>query len=190
MTKRSAAEDVQYVQAVGKRLKSSMIQPTPIPSPIMAHYTQLSPLTNNPLHRLPRPQHLSGFGVHPAFISPVPGNSVVPNRSPLSQSMVPNPTNQYPPLSLEAIGIMQETSADILRALVNRGSSDREKHLMVAVGTMRTCLDIHFAPYLEIWKQGWRQANVVQTERLGEASGPASTNTRPHPLSTYYDQAG
>ena len=85
---------------------------------------------------------------------------------------------------------MQETSADILRALVNRGSSDREKHLMVAVGTMRTCLDIHFAPYLEIWKQGWKQANVVQPQRLGEAAGVASTITRPHPLSTYYDNAG
>ena len=190
MTKRSAAEDVQYVQAVDKRLKTSIILPTPVPSPSMAHHTQISPFTSNSFQRLPLPQPLSGFGVQPAFISPVPGNSAVPNRSPLSQSMFPNSTKQYPPLSLEAIGIMLETSADILRALVNRGSSDREKHLMVAVGTMRTCLDIHFAPFLEIWKQGWKQANVVQTERLGEAAGAASTTTPPHPLGTYYDSAG
>jgi len=163
MTKRSAVEDVQYVQAVDKRLKQSNIQPTPVPSPMLTHNTQISPFTNNPLHRLPRPQPLTGFGVHPAFISPVPGNSMVPNPSPLSQSMIPNPTNQYPPLSLEAIGIMQETSADILKALVNRGSSDREKHLMVAVGTMRTCLDIHLRP---IWKYGSRVGNKPMWYRL------------------------
>jgi hypothetical protein len=57
-----------------------------------------------------------------------------------------------PAFPVEAIGTLQQASADMLQALVRKDAVDREKQLMVAVGTMRTCLDIHFIPHLEAWR--------------------------------------
>ena len=57
-----------------------------------------------------------------------------------------------PAIPVEAIGTLQQASSDMLQALVRKDAVDREKQLMVAVGTMRTCLDIHFIPYLEVWR--------------------------------------
>jgi hypothetical protein len=71
-----------------------------------------------------------------------------------------------PAIPVEAIGTLQQASSDMLQALVRKDAVDREKQLMVAVGTMRTCLDIHFIPYLEIWRdvaKGDRKGSQVLT---------------------------
>jgi len=46
---------------------------------------------------------------------------------------------------------------------VRRDAADREKQLMVAVGTMRTCIEIHFAPHMELWREDLR-ASVLQND--------------------------
>lgn len=54
---------------------------------------------------------------------------------------------------LDAIETLQQASAAMLDALVNKDEIGREKQLLVAVGTMRTCLDVHFVPHLATWKE-------------------------------------
>lgn len=71
--------------------------------------------------------------------------------------LITTPSQLYhfavPAVPVEAIGALQQASADMLQALVRKDAVDREKQLMVAVGTMRTCLDIHFLPHMEAWKE-------------------------------------
>ena len=40
----------------------------------------------------------------------------------------------------------------MLKALIKK-DFDREKQMLVAVGTIRTCLEVHFLPHLDRWKQ-------------------------------------
>jgi len=60
--------------------------------------------------------------------------------------------NPAPSLPIDAINTLQEATSDMLEALI-RKDADREKQMLVAVGTMRTCLDIHFLPHMEAWKR-------------------------------------
>lgn len=79
-----------------------------------------------------------------------------------------------PAIPVEAIGTLQQASSDMLQALVRKDAVDREKQLMVAVGTMRTCLDIHFIPYLEVWgneaKADQKGSQVLSFKGKGEQS--------------------
>jgi hypothetical protein len=80
----------------------------------------------------------------------------VPNdeQSPLTTKPLNPPlvSGSIPPIPLEAISTLQEASADMLKALI-RKDADREKQSLVAVGTIRTCLEIHFLPHMDVWKQ-------------------------------------
>jgi hypothetical protein len=71
------------------------------------------------------------------------GISTAPNREEIS-SVVP----AFP---VEAIKILQQASTDMLRLLVKKNAPDRERQLQVAVGTMRTCLEVEFVPHIEAW---------------------------------------
>jgi hypothetical protein len=62
-------------------------------------------------------------------------------------------SSPVPPIPLDAIATIQKTSTDLLMALVKKDALDREHQLMVGVGTIRTCLDIHFMPHMEVWKE-------------------------------------
>ena len=80
-----------------------------------------------------------------------------------------------PPIPIEGIETLQQASSDMIQVLVRREAADREKQLMVAVGTMRTCLEIHFAPHMEVWREDSR-APVLQDDRSGAGlmtSGPS-----------------
>jgi len=66
-----------------------------------------------------------------------------------------------PAVPVEAIETLQQASADMLQALVRKDAVDREKQLRVAVGTMRTCLDIEFIPYLDAWKEEAKSIRIT-----------------------------
>ena len=65
----------------------------------------------------------------------------------------------------------------MLKALIKKDAIDREKQLMVAVGTIRTCLEIEFAPHIEIWKEDAKNKlsvnlDVVRQESCSKSSRP------------------
>jgi hypothetical protein len=70
----------------------------------------------------------------------------------------PNPTSSStttsttPPVPIDAIAILQDASAAMLKALVKKDAPNRENQLLVAVGTLRTCLDVHFVPHIDAWR--------------------------------------
>ena len=80
-------------------------------------------------------------------------------------------SRDIPVIPVDAIGTLQQASADMLQALVRKDAADREKKLLIAVGTMRTCLDIEFIPYLDAWKEG---AKSIRTASEGSSSKGAS----------------
>jgi hypothetical protein len=157
-TKRSADGDPEY--QFNKRVKASHDPsiPTPITIP---------------------PSHLSHSYLLDTPTSQIPGlmSGDLPTHSPMDDFI----TTPYqlgpratPPIPVEAIGTLQQASADMLQALVREDALDREKQLMVAVGTVRTCLDIHFIPYLEVWrdeaKGNQRCSQVFSFEGKGKQS--------------------
>lgn len=101
------------------------------------------------------------------------------NENPMGNantSSVPLARPAVPAIPIEGIETLQEASSDMIQALVRRDAMDREKQLMVAVGTMRTCLEIHFAPHMEVWREDIR-APVLQDDRSDAgltSSGPSS----------------
>jgi hypothetical protein len=63
------------------------------------------------------------------------------------------PLPAVPAIPIEGIETLQQASSDMLQALVKKDAVDRERRLMVAVGTMRTCLEIDFVPHMEVWRE-------------------------------------
>jgi len=134
--KRSAEDDPEY--QVNKRVKASPDPSIPTPITIPPSHLSHSYLLDTPTAQTPR--LMSG-----AWPTASPMDDLITTPYQLG----PRDT---PAIPVEAIGTLQQASADMLQALVRKDAVDREKQLMVAVGTMRTCLDIHFVPYLEVWR--------------------------------------
>jgi hypothetical protein len=157
-TKRSADDDPGY--EVTKRVKASHDPsiPTPItiPPSHLSHPNLLDTSTSQP-SRL-----MSGDW---------PTNSPMDDLLTTPYQFGPRVT---PAIPVEAIGTLQQASADMLQALVRKDAVDREKRLMAAVGTMRTCLDVHFIPYLEVWrdeaKGDQKGSQVFSFRRKGKQS--------------------
>lgn len=84
-----------------------------------------------------------------------------PIQSSLERVTISRPDIDVPRIPLEAIKTLQQASSDMLKALINKDAADREKQLVVAVGTIRTCLEIEFAPHMEIWKEDARSKALV-----------------------------
>jgi len=158
-TKRSASVDPE--DEVSKRVRASRTPPIP----------------NSTSNRTP--QHT----YHPHLETP-PSPSSRPNahnviaQTPMGNantSSVPLARPAVPLIPVEGIETLQQASSDMIQALVRRDAADREKQLMVAVGTMRTCLEIQFAPHMELWREDLR-ASVLQTDRsyaVSTTSGPS-----------------
>jgi hypothetical protein len=134
-TKRSADDDPRYDN---KRVKASHDPSIPTPITIPPSHLSHSYLLDTPTSQTSR--LMSGDW---------PTDSPMDDLLTTPYQFGPRAT---PAIPVEAIGTLQQASADMLQALVRKDAVDREKQLMVAVGTMRTCLDIHFIPYLEVWR--------------------------------------
>jgi len=53
-----------------------------------------------------------------------------------------------PPIPLDAIDTLNKTSIYLRMAIMNKDAPDRENHLLVAIGNLKSCLDQHFVPHL------------------------------------------
>jgi predicted component of type VI protein secretion system len=158
-TKRSASEDPE--DKVNKRVKASHDPPNPdsvssppqldLDIPRSAHSTVIS--TRTPAGGLSHNTSLKfdtasssspSSSSHHALTSATLGDDMVITRS----------TSAIPHIPLDAVGTLQQASVDMLNALVRKDAVDRETQLLVAVGTIRTCLDVHFVPHMGSWKEG------------------------------------
>jgi hypothetical protein len=68
---------------------------------------------------------------------------------------------QAPVFPLDAIDTLQQVASDLIKTLIDKGAATRERQLMQAVGTIRTCLEVEFAPHMDAWKL-MQAATVVQ----------------------------
>jgi hypothetical protein len=156
-TKRSAFEDLR--NRVDKRIKASH------DSPSSNHTATTIPdsVDNSSLNSTfpgPTPRAASDY-MNEDSTSAVVHTSTAPVQSPLERCTIPKPDIVVPEIPLEAIETLQQASSDMLKGLVKKDAIDREKQLMVAVGTIRTCLEIEFAPHMEIWKEDARSKALV-----------------------------
>jgi hypothetical protein len=98
-------------------------------------------------------------------------------QSSLERCTIPKPDIAVPGIPLEAIETLQQASSDMLLALVRKDAIDREKQLMVAVGTIRTCLEIEFAPHMELWREDAKNKTMVNLDIVPQES--RSRSSRP-----------
>jgi hypothetical protein len=158
-TKRSALVDPE--DEVSKRVKASHDLPIANSTSIRTSQHTYHPRLETSPSTSPRPT------AHNAVTQTPMGDA--------NTSSVPFARPAVSPIPIEGIETLQQASSDMIQALVRRDAVDREKQLMVAVGTMRTCLEIHFAPHMEVWKEDIR-APVLQDGRSGAGlmtSGPS-----------------
>jgi hypothetical protein len=157
--KRSSSGDSD--DEVSKRVKASHNPPIP-----NSTSNCTSQHTYHP-HLETHPSTSSRLTAHNAMTENPMGNAS-PSSAPFARPAVPA-------VPIEGIETLQQASSDMIQALVRRDAADREKQLMVAVGTMRTCLEIHFAPHMEVWREDLR-APVLQDDRSyagSTTSGPS-----------------
>jgi len=135
------------------------------------------PIPDSNSNRTSRHTTHSDLGIPPLTSSrPTAYNAITENPvGDANTSSVPFARPAVPAIPIEGIETLQQASSDMIQALVRRDALDREKQLMVAVGTMRTCLEIHFAPHMEEWREDVR-AKVLQDDRSHSCfmtSGPS-----------------
>jgi len=170
-TKRSAFEDLR--DRVDKRIKAFH------DSPSSNHTTTTIPhLVDNssisPPFPGPSPRTASDY-TNENSTSAVVHTSTAPVQSSLQRVTVVQPDISVPGIPLEAIKTLQQASSDMLRALVKKDAIDREKQLLVAVGSIRTCLEIEFAPHMELWKKSARNKTLVNLDIVPQESRTKSS---------------
>jgi hypothetical protein len=138
--KRNASDDPQ--DDLGKRMKSDH-EPFALESPVTITAPPPTPVLASPI-RCTR-------ATAGDFMAECVANGITLTPAETSTSRLSNPST-CPPWPLEAIETLRQVSADLLLALVRKGADDRERQLQVAVGTLRTCLDVDFIPHLDAWK--------------------------------------
>lgn len=144
--KRNASDDSQ--DDLGKRVKSDH-KPFALESPVTITAPPPTPVSASP----------------PTFTQATAGDFMagyVANENTLTPANTSSSRQSCPPWPLEAIETLTQVSADLLLALVRKGADDRERQLQVAVGTLRTCLDVDFIPHMEAWRAD-AKAQACQT---------------------------
>ena len=148
--KRNASDDSQ--DDLGKRVKSDH-KPFAPESPVTITAPPPTPVSGSPpsFAQATAGDFMAGYVANGTTLTPV-------NTSSSRQSCSPWP--------LEAIETLTQVSADLLLALVRKGADDRERQLQVAVGTLRTCLDVDFIPHMDAWKADVEAKKHQQTTPL------------------------
>lgn len=149
-TKRNASDDPQV--DLNKRVKtdktsfvleSSAPINAPPPTPVTASHVE--------------PARAS----HDNFMAECAANGIVLTAA--ESNFTRQSSSLAPPLPLEAIETLMQVSSDLLLALVRKGATDRERQLQVAVGTLRTCLDVDFTPHMDAWRAAVKAAGESQS---------------------------
>jgi hypothetical protein len=151
--KRNASDDSQ--DDLGKRVKSDH-KPFALESPVALTAPPPTPVSTSPptFARATAGDFLAEYVANGMPSTPA---GTAPSR--------PTPST-CPPWPLEAIETLTQVSADLLLALVRKGADDRERQLQVAVGTLRTCLDVDFIPHMDAWKADAEARKYQQTTPL------------------------
>jgi hypothetical protein len=172
-TKRSAFEDLR--DRVDKRIKASH------DSPSSDHTTTtITDLVDNssPNPAFPGPtRRIAGDYMKESSTSAVVHTSTAPIQSSIERVTISKPDIAVPRIPLEAIETLQRASSDMLKALIKKDAIDREKQFMVAVGTIRTCLEIEFAPHIEVWKEDAKNKATTKLDSVPEEG--RSKSSRP-----------
>jgi hypothetical protein len=165
--KRSAFEDL-HVQ-VDKRVKASHELSAP-DSIITSTSNQAALAGITP--SAPRPARVTAGDFMGIGLTYCQDQNATPTPAPIPSGASATPISthtksevQIPPVPVEAISTLQQASTHMLKALVKKDDIDRENKLMVAVGTMRTCLDIHFVPHMDVWKEDAAAAEKVSSKK-------------------------
>jgi len=152
-TKRNASDDSQ--DDLGKRVKSDH-KPFALESPVTITAPPPTPVSASP----------------PTFTRATAGDFMAEcvangiTLTPAETASSRTTPSTCPPWPLEAIQTLTQVSADLLLALVRKGADDRERRLQVAVGTLRTCLDVDFIPHMDAWKADAEAKKYQQTTPL------------------------
>jgi hypothetical protein len=157
-TKRSASEDPE--DKVDKRVKASHCPPTPdsasspfqldLYTPESAPVTAIS--TRTPAGGLSHDTSLK-FDIASSSSPSSSTHHVLPSATLEDDVVITKTTPVSPTIPLDAVVTLQQASADMVEALVKMDGAGRETQLLVAVGTIRTCLDVHFVPHMGSWKE-------------------------------------
>lgn len=148
--KRIAHDDTQGDS--NKRVKPDQASSPTLDSPLQITAPPPTPITAKPA-RATAGDFMAECAANGIILDVTPSTST---SYPHSTSSSPPPTSAAttPPVPVDAIAILQQASAAMLKALVKKDAPNRENQLLVAVGTLRTCLDVHFLPHVDAWKKG------------------------------------
>ena len=170
--KRIAHDDTQA--DANKRVKSDQVSPSTLDSPLQITAPPPTPITAKPA-RATAGDFMAECAANGIILDITPARSTSNTDSTSSSSPPPSPAATTPPIPVDAIAILQQASAAMLKALVKKDAPNREKQLLVAVGTLRTCLDVHFLPHVNAWK-----VDAVRSK----APAPTSVTALPPPKKT------
>jgi len=146
MIKRSAFHDLR--DRVEKRIRTSRGSPIPDHTTTKTPNRVDTPGTSSFLPRAARRtaseymNELSATDV--ASNTSTPPHVIDSPQSFLEDYFKPKSVLAVPQIPLQAIEKLHQASFDMLKALIKKDAVDREKQLMVAVGTFRTCLEVEF----------------------------------------------
>jgi hypothetical protein len=87
-----------------------------------------------------------------------------------------------PPFPVDGVAILQQAATDMLKLLVEKTAPERERQLQVAVGTIRTCLEVDFVPHLEAWQASSNQQVQFHDHRYDQ-HGPGPDTLAPKGMS-------
>jgi len=71
------------------------------------------------------------------------------------------PESTVPPIPLDAIGTLQSVSADLSMVLGKGDISNNENQLFAVAGKMSACLQAHFFPHLDAWREDAKTPRAV-----------------------------
>ena len=161
--KRNASDDPQ--DDLGERVKADH-KPFVLESPVTITAPPPTPVSTSP----PR----SSRAIADDFMAECIANGITLTPAETLSSQRFNPST-CPPWPFEGIETLKQVSADLSLALVRKGADDRERQLQVAVGTLRTCLDVDFIPHIDAWKADAKSRAYQTTTPLSAMLAPEKT---------------
>ena len=165
-SKRNACDDQQA--DLNKRVKADHARPFLLESPAIIAAPPPTPVSASPA--------LSSRDTVRDFMAECAANGI--NITPSDLACRQSNSSACPPWPIEGIETIQQVAKDLLLALVRKGAADREKQFQVAVGTLRTCLNVEFLPHIDAWK-----ADAEEKARSSQMIPPLSAvleSANPH----------
>lgn len=98
-------------------------------------------------------------------------------------------TTASPLVPVEGIATLQQAAADMLRLLVKKNAPNRERQMQVALGTIRTCIDVDFVPLLDRWRATTEKPSIPVCRAGPSTQAPINVYTSRETLRKQLDGA-